>query len=1527
MISVFNVTKEKLLVLQQLNINIAHLNFQSENKFTVSVESFSEVENGDTIDIFYKKGRVKLFSGVARISNQTTDRIGNKTIEVALEFPMLSKREFKKVILNDEFFLGKDVSNPDDMNNSILHIIAERLGFTKENTDFDLTKTYYNAGMSANANIPFTLFKKGDRWIDELTTILDSVGGWIYLDENYRLIYRSYTDVKFKPLIKEFTVNEIYTTLPYKFTSGTNNGAKIEFDRFELSDEKKEVFKAEKKAYVKVGERLNLKLKYTTDIVVEPNIKSCKVYYYVDEEPIYIDDYSLYVKFNLNANSGEIEVDNTFTHDIYIDDVIIEARALTKYADNSTILKDKTVLEELQEDFLKLGKNKYIQTFYMSRGKAVTEFYNKVRDTHSIDITIDFQPQYELGDKVSIEGQEYCINKISHSFDSTKGYSTKLSLIQILDPDFLNIVWKESETVNPDKPSMDLDFVNSAIEDAKEDISKDVLDKANNYTEEIKQELENQLAEGVKKLENINKEINETILDVQTELDTEKDRLNKLNNDLLEVEIELKNEIQSEQDKLNNLAQDLLNKEEGLKNQIEIESDRITSTITEVSKVESKYGDITTEHTTQIEQNKTDISLKSSKTEVDAITQRVSNAESAITTNTNAISLKASQSSVDNITGEVEKMDAELKIQAGQIATKVSSTTYEQDKINTSNRLTTAETSITQNAEVIALKASKLDVDNLTGRLQTAETSIIQNTEAIILKSSKTEVDAITQRVSNAESAITTNTNAISLKASQSSVDNITGEVEKMDAELKIQAGQIATKVSSTTYEQDKINTSNRLTTAETSITQNAEVIALKASKIEVDAIAQRMSTAETSITTNTNAISLKASQSDVNALTGRVQETEASILVEAGKITQEVTDRKTAVTELEKKVTANSTAITQTSTDITLMAQSIENHDDLLNSGSHIISQINIAPGAISINADKVNIGNGIILVEKITNMDAATNSAQATANNANTAASTAQTTANTANTTASNAQNAANVAQTTANEAKANAATAQTAATNAQNSASTANTAATNAQSSANTANTLLNDIANDNKLTASEKQSTKLEWDTIVSEKVGIEAEATRYSVDKTTYTNSYNTLNSYITPLLSNLTITSDIVGTTFRTNFNSYYTARQTLLNAVSAKAKQIADTAQTAAESANIAASNAQSTANTAQNSANSAQSSANSANENISSGFVTINANTRFNGDAEIVSQGTNETTIIRGGNITFTRNGEAITTFRNMAFGSVSTDSTGSATVSFPKLINPVIKTMLRSANFPVGTALASVFCRAELIESSTNTYKFFIGGSSTTTIVPTDITTNASQALHNQSMETTLKKSYFTVNGLAEIDITESYSGANVAGSFAQIPEFNYQIQRKEGSSWVTLINENHKMNCMIFTSGSKTSLRIRARVDNSVVSRVQEYFKAFTSVTDTGYRIVISITQPYATVSPCRYESRWTTGSCGGADGDNTFENIYSVGIVNPKTIFTLATSHFLNYQIISNASQVSTGAVGGNGIVDYIIIEQ
>lgn len=178
--------------------------------------------------------------------------------------------------------------------------------------------------------------------------------------------------------------------------------------------------------------------------------------------------------------------------------------------------------------------------------------------------------------------------------------------------------------------------------------------------------------------------------------------------------------------------------------------------------------------------------------------------------------------------------------------------------------------------------------------------------------------------------------------------------------------------------------------------------------------------------------------------------------------------------------------------------------------------------------------------------------------------------------------AQTAANNAQTTANTAKTNAATAQA--------------TADAAKSSATSANNLLSDITNDNKLTAAEKQQTKKEWDTIVSEKTKNDAAADRFSVPKTAYGTAYTTLSNYIIPLLSSLTTTSAIIGTDFRAKFKAYYDARTDLLNAIAAKAKTLADNAQTAANNAQTTADTAKSNATTAQNTANAAKSAATTA-------------------------------------------------------------------------------------------------------------------------------------------------------------------------------------------------------------------------------------------------------------------------------------------------------------------------------------------
>lgn len=109
-----------------------------------------------------------------------------------------------------------------------------------------------------------------------------------------------------------------------------------------------------------------------------------------------------------------------------------------------------------------------------------------------------------------------------------------------------------------------------------------------------------------------------------------------------------------------------------------------------------------------------------------------------------------------------------------------------------------------------------------------------------------------------------------------------------------------------------------------------------------------------------------------------------------------------------------------------------------------------------------------------------------------------------------------------------------------------------AATAKLGAETANNLLADIASDSKLTATEKQQVKLEWDVIAAEKVGINAQATAFGIttENTSYNNAYDALNTYVTPLLSSLTTTSDITGSTFRTNFSNLYSARQALLNKI-----------------------------------------------------------------------------------------------------------------------------------------------------------------------------------------------------------------------------------------------------------------------------------------------------------------------------------------------------------------------------------------
>ncbi len=193
--------------------------------------------------------------------------------------------------------------------------------------------------------------------------------------------------------------------------------------------------------------------------------------------------------------------------------------------------------------------------------------------------------------------------------------------------------------------------------------------------------------------------------------------------------------------------------------------------------------------------------------------------------------------------------------------------------------------------------------------------------------------------------------------------------------------------------------------------------------------------------------------------------------------------------------------------------------------------------------------------------------------------------------------------------------------AATAAQDTADAATNAASDAQDDANEALDQLTDIASDDILSPVEKPRVISDYNVIIAEQAGIDAQATAYSITaaKTAYDTAVAALTTYLATLTSpvlwsNLTDNTDIVGTTFRAKFEDVYAKRQELLNTISAAARTLANSAQGTANSALSTADTANSTANTANSTANTANSTANTALSGLS---------TKLNSDARNVLAG----------------------------------------------------------------------------------------------------------------------------------------------------------------------------------------------------------------------------------------------------------------------------------------------------------------
>jgi hypothetical protein len=118
---------------------------------------------------------------------------------------------------------------------------------------------------------------------------------------------------------------------------------------------------------------------------------------------------------------------------------------------------------------------------------------------------------------------------------------------------------------------------------------------------------------------------------------------------------------------------------------------------------------------------------------------------------------------------------------------------------------------------------------------------------------------------------------------------------------------------------------------------------------------------------------------------------------------------------------------------------------------------------------------------------------------------------------------------------------------------------TIASNAAAAAAAANAAIALISDDNTLSKGEKSQVIAQWNAIAAEKSGLDTQASALGVSSTAYDNAYSALQTYLTSVsYSDTTTDTTIVGSTFRTNFTNYYSAKQALINAMAAQASTMA---------------------------------------------------------------------------------------------------------------------------------------------------------------------------------------------------------------------------------------------------------------------------------------------------------------------------------------------------------------------------------
>lgn len=1417
---------------------------QNDDYVTIKILNSTE-----SAEITVLKGKVKILKRDINMMN-----LSHYSVEIVDEFNKL----FEKTVTDDIFLFDKYIYSEQYKENSILYIIAKKLGFTNEQMSFEDVRD----SQSRLVKIPFILFRKNNRYIDELQTLLDVTKGRMYIDNMEQIVFENGLFEYEKAIIYPFDIRNILKNvgIDYKYTD--KNGVRVIYDSYKnLANQV--IFDLANKVEVAPGTTSatakELGIKFITDLATQHNITKAEGYYYENEQQIRVSLLlnTHYEVIEFSETSAKVKFLNPYASKFYIDKFEIKGIPLAMFSDNEVSVKATKDMQANQENFSSYNKNKYIQTEELASDIARVEYLRNCKNKKEYSFKSNFVPHLEPGDVCTLKindidtliqistiehtlsrvngfyseivaleyekiEQEFnyskiesltavdsflgTLNNIKDQVDETDKKLEEVILIEgargyvdendprdsgkpVAEPDvWFNPITKEFKVWrngrwNPAReedipPALmtalkaqagifriggndteagiffqyDKDTMNPVFGSTdSENLAQVSIDRKANV---LIRNANNKLAFNMRDPENPTKVISQFIMGVYNANDGErhKDTLFQVGDESTGTYIkftrgnigtiaydgkEVKQHINESKadalealDKLDKIASDgwltasektTLEKEwEEIKQEFPKVRDRGTTYKVNVQAYADSKNALDAYLLPMLNAENFFIDTQINRIEFNS---KFTNYYDARTNIFVAIEEKVKESAINGAKGYADEVIAALGNDLNnQIDGKIN--TYNQETDPSSGW--TADEKI-KNTGDLWYKPTEKITKRWTGA--TWQNLDAKDTVAQALASSKRRVftaqpftpyDAgdlwITDTSSTGDMMV-----CVTSRVSGNYAANEWKKATKYTDDTK--ANEAAKKAESAKLSADGVQGQVNEMSSDNKLSPIEKQQAKKEWDIIVAEYPQNLSKATAygvATTTYTNAyntlntyitplLSNLGTTSDIAGTTFRANFKnyyDAEIKL-TGTIYDKVKesavdDSKKYADTIDTKVTgymADGVLTPAEKGDLRYEIMAIENRSTTIKSRASVfgVSTTTLA-GYVTI---LTNWKNGVLSQAGIYNNLTQVNTLRVDFRNYYTEEE--------------------KVYDGIDKKAKA---------------------LADKAQTDANGALGLLTDIASDNKLTASEKQTTKKEWDAIISEYAKNVDQAKIYGVSYTDYTNKYNTLNTYITPLLSNLGTTSNIVGTTFRANFKNYYDSRLVLLNAITAKIKTLADNAQNTGDSAI----------------------------NNQNNGHLTINANTIFKGDASFISRGSNETTIITAGSISFTRDGQTITTIRNMKSGSIATDGNGSGYVDFTGmksglLIIPSIQ------SFNVSSNVRSLNCRAERDPNYTaqNRYKFFVYGTQE----------NQDDVLFETSTKNTWGQTAYTV-GVEGSTVSTSGSVSKVANAKSEeVRNLSYRV----------------------------------------------------------------------------------------------------------------------------------------------------